>query len=92
MHPVTEHAQKLYLYLDILSLLPARWGLHLLQILELFGLLLILLRKKLGSQHNWQDCRPEQTTHRNTMHMCVILCCRCTCDVYLELSADLQPV
>ena len=26
------------------------------------------------------------------MHICVILCCRFASDVYLELSADLQPV
>ncbi len=62
---VIKHTQKGYIntcsvYLDIRSLLPAsRCGLHLLQILELFGLLLVLLRKKLGGQHDWQDCRPE---------------------------------
>ena len=48
------------MYLDIRSLLPAsRWALQLLQILELFGLLLVLLRKKLGGQHDWQDCEPD---------------------------------
>jgi len=65
MEPVTDNMQKLFvnmcnLYLDICSLLPAsRGSLQLLQILELFGLLLVLLRKKLGGQHDWQDCRPE---------------------------------
>ena len=97
MQILSDYTQKAYintcsLYLDIRSLLPAsRGSLHLLQLLELFGLLLVLLRKKLGGQQDWQDCRPEQDTHRNIMHMCVILCCSFTADVYLELSADLQP-